>query len=231
VPTALVPCAASFLLAPVLGRDQPIELTELLRTPVSVHYETGHSDVPLLCVITPQAVRLPNAVVCDHLPGPRLTTYDGTLRDARRTWRVQRWWTPRRPHGLRTPGHEGQEADLRPVELVGRGPGLTPAGDDLLCGALVAAHAVADPRLPRWRRETRAALAHRQTTAVSRALLLHALDGWAVPQLADFVEAVCRGVDVQAARARLHEVGHSSGASLAEGALRVLAPSQLVSAA
>jgi predicted alpha/beta hydrolase family esterase len=57
------------------------------------------------------------------------------------------------------------------------------------------------------------------------------MDGWAVPQLADFVEAVCRGGEVEAARTRLLAVGHSSGESLAAGALHVLAPSQLRGAA
>ena len=82
---------------------------------------------------------------------------------------------------------------LRPELLVGAGPGLTPAGDDVLAGALVAAHATGDPRLEALRAGTRAALRTRGTTAVSRGLLTHALDGWATPELAAFVTAVCGG--------------------------------------
>jgi hypothetical protein len=111
------------------------------------------------------------------------------------------------------PSYDG----LDPARLVGAGAGLTPAGDDLLAGALVAAHATADPRLPAWRRGTRAALRTQTTTAVSRVQLQAALDGYATPQLAGFVEALCRGTGVTAATAALLAVGHSSGAALWHG--------------
>ena len=231
MPSDPVPCAASFLLVPVLSGDQPVDLTELVRTRLSVHYATGRADVPVLSVAVPSAVQLPNSVLCDRLPGCSLTAYDGTLHDGRGRWRVARWWTPPRPHGLRAPHGGCDELPLRPHELVGRGPGLTPSGDDVLAGALVAAYAVGHPRLPRWRDDTLRALQRRRTTAVSHALLLHAADGWAVPQLADFVEAVCSGGDVERSWARLRAVGHSSGEALAEGALTVLAPALVRSAA
>jgi len=110
---------------------------------------------------------------------------------------------------------------LRPDELVGRGPGLTPAGDDVLAGALVAGRATGDPRLDGWRKGTEAALARRRTTAVSRALLHHALAGWATPELADFVTAACAG-EADACLRRLLAIGHTSGAALASGVLHVL---------
>ncbi len=110
---------------------------------------------------------------------------------------------------------------LRPHDLVGAGPGLTPRGDDLLAGLLVAAHATGDPRLAGWQQATRDALSVRRTTAVSRGLLHHALDGWATPELAAFLVAVCGGDPARAAT-RLLAVGHSSGAALAAGALHVL---------
>ena len=123
--------------------------------------------------------------------------------------------------------------EVRPHDLVGRGPGLTPSGDDVLAGVLVAAHAVADPRLPGWAAATVDALAVRTTTAVSRGLLHHALDGWATPELADFVTAVCGGDATGGPAGRLLAVGHSSGAALAAGALHVLgtAPRSLEGAA
>jgi hypothetical protein len=115
-------------------------------------------------------------------------------------------------------------ATVRPHDLLGSGPGLTPSGDDVLAGLLVAAHAVADPRLATWQAQTRAALRERTTTAVSRGLLTHALDGWATPELAGFVTAACAG-DLTAALPTLLAVGHTSGAALAAGALHVLGTS------
>jgi hypothetical protein len=120
--------------------------------------------------------------------------------------------------------------DLRPHDLVGSGPGLTPSGDDVLAGALVAGHATCDPRLPRWRAETRAALRVRRTTAVSRGLLHHAMDGYATPELAAYVEAACAGEPARAAPALL-AVGRTSGAALAAGVLHVLRTRPVDSAA
>jgi hypothetical protein len=162
------------------------------------------------------------------------------------TWRVGRWWTPPQPTGLAPPRPVAVEwADrvagdpavpagydaLAPAALVGAGPGLTPSGDDLLAAALVTAHATADPRLPRWRRSTRAALATRRTTAVSRALLHHALDGYACPELAGALVALCTEADPGPAVGRLLAVGHSSGAALLSGVLHVLATRTLRGAA
>lgn len=206
-------CAASTLVADVL--DAP--LVEVARTPVSVHYETGHPAVPVLCVATPQAVRLPNAAVVAELPVGRPQPV------------VRRWWSPSRPTRLVPPapprlaGLAGTTYDvLSPGALVGSGPGLTPSGDDLLAGALVAAHATADPRLAEWRRLTRVALATRRTTAVSRALLVHAMDGYAIPELARFLVALCRGDDPAPPLAALRAVGHSSGQALVDGAVHAL---------
>jgi hypothetical protein len=221
--TRTVPVVGSSLVAGLLDGDASagvLRLSEVARTRVSVHYETGRSDVPVLCVCTPDAVRLPASVVVPALPSPRDAVPAG--------WRVARWWRPPRPQGLTPPALvTGSTVDgIRPEDLVGRGPGLTPSGDDVLAGALVAAHAVAHPLLAEWCDRTRRALATRSTTAVSRGLIRHALDGWAIPQLADYLEAVCDGSDSQeSARARLLAVGHSSGAALAAGADHALATS------
>ncbi len=206
--------AASTLLARLVTRGD-VPLVEVARTRLAVHYETGDPDVPVLCLATSDAVRLPNAFVTSQLP-------EGALAAAR--FQVTRWWRPDRPTGLAAPPLSRLAAlpaapydVLRPDLLVGRGEGLTPEGDDLLAGALVTAHATDDPRLARWRAETRAALASRTTTAVSRGLLHHALDGYAVPQLADLLTVLCRGGDLVGPLARLRAVGHSSGAALLNG--------------
>lgn len=225
----VVPAAASSLLARLLDgpAHRATPLVEAARTRAAVHYDTGRDDVPVLCVCLPSAVRLPNALVAWELPTGPVTIEDGALVAGQATWAVRRWWTPPRPRGLVAPAPPSLPdvtvpAEIRPDGLVGAGPGLTPAGDDVLAGALVAAHATADPRLSGWRTAVRQALRTRTTTAVSRGLLTHALDGWATPELADFITAVCRGTVGQTAD-RLLAVGHSSGAALAAGVMHVFA--------
>ncbi len=104
--------------------------------------------------------------------------------------------------------------------LVGRGPGLTPTGDDVLAGALCALAAT------RSAATTRRALAdtvlaemHR-TTPVSAALLGEAVHGRAVPQLVDLLRTLGRPAAAQrvaAAVAALVGVGHTSGTALGHG--------------
>jgi hypothetical protein len=207
-----------------------------------VHYETGDAGLPVLAVVTPDAVRLPNSLVTDRLPDDgdllvgagRLVQIVG---DRTATWRVTRWWRPARPTGLAppraVPGCEPPRPlgvplppptydGLDPAELLGAGPGLTPAGDDLLAGALVAGQATGDPRTADWRARTRDALAARSTTAVSRGLLHCALDGYATAELAAALTALCRGEDSREPVRRLLAVGHSSGAALLAGVLHTL---------
>jgi hypothetical protein len=220
-PQQTLPCAASSLLSGLLGGSAPrTVLVEVARTRVSVHYETGRDDVPVLCVCTPAAVRLPNAVVTPVLPTSALRVVRGGLADGTGSWRVGRWWQPPRPTG-RTPVLRAR-LPLDPAALVGRGPGLTPAGDDEVAGALVAARAVGDPHWGGWCSATRDALRSRRTTAVSWGLLHHALDGWATPELAAYVDEACTGQQGPA-HARLLAVGHSSGQALADGVAHVIA--------
>ncbi|PZF79212.1 oxamate carbamoyltransferase subunit AllH family protein [Jiangella anatolica] len=108
--------------------------------------------------------------------------------------------------------------------LLGLGPGLTPAGDDVLAGALVVASAV-DPRAAaRLASAVEAAEPLRRTTAVSAGLLPYAARGLAVPQLIVYLAVLgaARG-DVDAAERRLLAVGHTSGAALRLGAQVALA--------
>jgi len=229
VARSVVPAAASSLLSPMLdgsarGRTA---LVEVARTRTAVYYDTDRDDVPVLCVCLPSAVRLPNALVSSSLPSGSVAVEQGALVAGHATWAVRRWWTPPRPRGLVAPARPSLPgvtvpAEIRPNLLFGAGPGLTPAGDDVLAGALVAAHATADPRLEEWQTDVRQALRTRTTTAVSRGLLKHALDGWATPELADFVIAMCVGTVGETAD-RLLAVGHTSGAALAAGAMHVFA--------
>lgn len=216
--------AASTLLRPLAG-GRRLAVNEVVRTRHAVHYETPLAALPVLCVATPDAVRLPNTLVAESLPPP---VADGETVIVS----PSRWWSPPRPAGLPLPRAEvlarlplPAEPRLDPSCLIGRGPGLTPTGDDLLAAALVTARATHDPRLGRWSARTRIALASRRTTAVSRGLLHHALDGYATPELAACLSAVCGEVDpevLDAALQRLRSVGHSSGDALLAGVAHVL---------
>ena len=121
---------------------------------------------------------------------------------------------------LRTAAH-----DHRPAvdALVGRGPGLTPSGDDALAGALLLRRALGAGPRPGCADPLHAAVGARSgaTTAVSAALLDGALGGWAAPEVVVLVDAVARR-DAAAVRSALPPVlaiGHHSGRDLATGLL------------
>ena len=153
------------------------------------------------------------------------------------TVRVVRWWAPpvvRPPSGgpprwadlagllrdVRTPGGPDGHHDAGPHDLLGRGPGLTPAGDDVLAGWLLAVHhdtATRDELRPA------VAAARHTTTAVSAALLEEAAAGRGVPAALALADALAGHGDpsgLGAALDRLLRVGHTSGAALAHGLLR-----------
>ncbi|MEV7429827.1 DUF2877 domain-containing protein [Nocardioides sp. NPDC092400] len=111
------------------------------------------------------------------------------------------------------------------LDLLGRGDGLTPVGDDVVAGWLVAARglerdrdAVADA----VRRH-----AHR-TTALSATLLVDAIEGGCIPEFRALLLALAARGDaaspsgVAAAASRLAAVGHTSGAGMLLGATLAL---------
>lgn len=99
------------------------------------------------------------------------------------------------------------------AQLVGRGDGLTPLGDDVVCGWL-AFHRAA--RIPTPAVDAAVRLLLPRTTTLSAALLDAALAGEVCPPVADYLRAL-GSAHVNAARARLVRVGHTSGAGLAHG--------------
>ncbi|GAA3607056.1 hypothetical protein GCM10022223_23750 [Kineosporia mesophila] len=108
--------------------------------------------------------------------------------------------------------------------LLGTGPGLTPAGDDALVGALAALAAWAPRSTAHRLLADGVAGADGRTTAISAALLRSAVAGAVVPQLIRFVGALSTG-DPAAIRPALEEVlpvGASSGAAMAAGAVAQL---------
>ena len=104
-------------------------------------------------------------------------------------------------------------------DLVGRGAGLTPLGDDLLCGWLVLQRAagVATPEVDAAVRDCLD-----RTTLLSATLLGCALAGEVIPEFAGWVRALGT-VDESARETDLVAVGHTSGAGLLRGARTALA--------
>jgi hypothetical protein len=157
----------------------------------------------------------------------------GAIPPARVTAAV-RWLTGMVANPLDEPGRSAV-ADLvlalstgAPVEpavarLLGRGPGLTPTGDDVLAGALVSLTALGAPAASALASAVLAA-APTATTVVSVALLRHAARGECIPQLADLLTAVAHGAPPPSrAAGALLAVGHCSGAGLLHGVLVGLA--------
>ena len=107
--------------------------------------------------------------------------------------------------------------------LIGLGPGLTPAGDDFVGGALIAlraaGHGERADRIAAWA----LALAERGTNRISRAHLRCAAAGEGHEALYDLLRALNAG-EVAIARSvdALSRVGHSSGLDAAAGALLIL---------
>ncbi|MFD3559475.1 DUF2877 domain-containing protein [Streptomyces sp. NPDC058686] len=123
--------------------------------------------------------------------------------------------------GLRHALHSDGTDEIRRAAhaLVGLGPGLTPSGDDILCGALLASRAWGGPLAPL---SEAVADASRRTPLLSAALLRHAVRGECVPQAHAFLRALCGdGLPLEPAVRELLAVGHHSGGDLARGVLAV----------
>jgi hypothetical protein len=117
----------------------------------------------------------------------------------------------------REPLDDIRMAELAPA-LVGAGPGLTPLGDDVLCGWLATHRAAGCPSpatddvLDLLLGSSRPA-----TTLLSATLLDCARHGEVLPELGSWLSAL--GTPHEGARlARLQAIGATSGAGLAEGA-------------
>jgi uncharacterized protein DUF2877 len=112
----------------------------------------------------------------------------------------------------------GAPGEIDVAALVGRGDGLTPYGDDVLCGWL-AAHRAAGLATPEADAAVRALLA--RTTLLSATLLDCAMQGEVIPEFAAWVAALGTAAEESRAAA-LARVGHTSGRGLLEGATRAI---------
>jgi hypothetical protein len=101
------------------------------------------------------------------------------------------------------------------LELLGRGDGLTPSGDDVIAGWLVAHHATG--RSPGQIADVVRSYASTRTTSLSASLLRRAVAGETISQGRDLLVALHAGTGVDATLEALVAVGHTSGAALAVG--------------
>ncbi|WP_067436770.1 DUF2877 domain-containing protein [Nocardioides jensenii] len=110
------------------------------------------------------------------------------------------------------------------VRLLGRGSGLTPSGDDVLCGWLAVHHA-AGVDVPGFARAL--SDARHRTTTLSATLLDCARHGEVLPEFARLLQVLSGPADDHDRRDRavadLVAIGHSSGSALLLGAGLALA--------
>jgi hypothetical protein len=205
---------------------------------VAVFPTCAYADLAgeLVAVETAGGLRLPCSVLLgpadpsqDVLarlrPGAEAIAGDGSLRLGPLTVRVSRWWRPAAPRGAQPPAYAAADHppgrwDELARSLLGLGPGLTPAGDDLLAGLLVGLAGRPDLRDPLAAAVAR--LAPGRTTWLSAELLRLAADGFAAPAVVAVADALAgHGPDDALADAlpALLAVGHTSGAALARGLL------------
>jgi hypothetical protein len=166
-------------------------------------------------------------------PCVHLDALDPIVVDWLGTWLAERPITdpllPNRSWARLGAGLAGSRAEPIVADLVGRGSGLTPSGDDLLAGTLTALRAWVSPSADRLAAAIRSH-APRTTTRLSASLLEAADRAAVIPQAAAVLRTLAGGAEpsgvVRAAEALLG-VGHTSGwhlaAGLAVGAAHVLA--------
>jgi hypothetical protein len=99
--------------------------------------------------------------------------------------------------------------------LVGRGPGLTPSGDDVIAGVLLALRSAGELAAVQGIGAALVPHLHR-TTSISAALLRAAVEGYAVPEVVALLNSPGSSLDPNLL-ARVLAIGHSSGHDLVVG--------------
>jgi hypothetical protein len=112
----------------------------------------------------------------------------------------------------------GQPVHDAAATFVGAGPGLTPSGDDVLCGVLLGLRLAGEPSAAELVWHSVLPLLGR-TTTLSGSLLREAADGYAVPDLVRLGAALAAGdlPGADAAAERVLAIGHTSGSDLLGG--------------
>ena len=112
--------------------------------------------------------------------------------------------------------------DPAPHDLVGLGPGLTPSGDDLLCGALVALYAIGEIALARELYAVIGKAARFATSPLSAACLKAAAEGQGSEPLHETIVALLANQSVARPLEAVARIGHTSGWDALAGAVLVL---------
>ena len=116
----------------------------------------------------------------------------------------------------------GSAHEQAPVDLLGLGPGLTPSGDDLLCGALVALHAIGRVDASRDLHAAIAGAARSATSPLSNAFLQAAAEGHGYEALHTMIIALLENRPFARDLEVLGRIGHTSGWDALAGAAIVL---------
>lgn len=241
------PAAASERSASLVHAPGTTRGTALAVWPSAVYVQVGDAVLPVVtsgALRLPTAVVVPEPVGWGVRQGEEVFVGGGDVRfpglrvQAVRTWRPLRVEPARAvvaagaalaalvaDHPWRGAAEDvvGRLQRGEPVEpavagLVGAGPGLTPSGDDLLCGVLLALRLRGDEsaREALW-----AAVRPRlgATTSLSGSLLTEAAEGYAVPALVRLAGAVAArdGEGALELAAQVAAIGHTSGTDLLAG--------------
>lgn len=196
----------------VAGAVVPVVTADAVPLATAVRLTVASADAPWRGLAAGDAVLVGEGLI--RLPGCDIA--------AVRTWRPARVRpVTHDPHSLHSSHRTTRAQAERCVDdLIGRGPGLTPSGDDALAGILLVAHAhgVAGPVAE----AVRARLG--STTAVSAALLDAAADGYAAADVVALVDAAVAGDAAAVARTlpAVLAIGHTSGADLVIGVAAAL---------
>lgn len=193
-------------------------------------WQLSASGFPLgVSLLTPGAVRLPQAVVVSHLPSetPRLSIGRGALWYDDQRVSVRRWFRPARVTGGQRARRAASDHGLHALLVswlthLGRGGGLTPYGDDVICGVMLGLLAAGDPRASWLADGLRDTDLDSRTTATSAALLRCAAEGWCIPEVDRLLRSLSGTRPDPGAVAGLLLVGHSSGRGLLAGLAQVV---------
>ena len=110
------------------------------------------------------------------------------------------------------------------IGLLGLGPGLTPSGDDLLAGALIACRRLRKGGRDLLPRKLFFKLVAERTTPISHAHLAAAFDGYGSAPLHDLLDAVIAAdrLAIELALDAVAKIGHSSGFDALGGVILAL---------
>ena len=108
---------------------------------------------------------------------------------------------------LFTPHHEKPPQELK--TLIGLGIGLTPSGDDFLCGVMITLHALGFPDLVKELEKDLLLGAERRTNTVSLAYLRCAAKGFGGVTIHETINCLIQGGQGLLLK-RLNNIGHTS---------------------